>query len=228
MKQHVSILLGEEEGAGTVMAGDVANPIPVIGKTVKRKPLKKKKKSEIEEDAKGIKTSDNDGHSHYVTDLEPEMVTKDGSAFLTTSKDGGHIHTVSLDVPQVEKILNHKEVKTQTSKDDGHTHDVIFISSRTLEELKGEKVETEENTNSNMIEETDKFKYFLEGDKKVFEILDEADFNIFYQGLRKVNPRFWRQSPITVKMMERMNENRGLWFVVRYGDKQYKPFDKTI
>lgn len=79
---------------------------------------------------------------------------------------------------------------------------------------------------SNMIEETTKYKYYNDGDRKVFEIMERADFDMFYQGLRKKNNRIWRQGETCTKMLQIMNENRGLWFEVRFGDRMYKPFDK--
>lgn len=91
---------------------------------------------------------------------------------------------------------------------------------------KDDKKKSKLTENSNMIEETENYKFYNDGDRKVFEILDEADFNMFYQGLKKANNRIWRQGETCSKMMEHMNKNRGLWFEVRFGDRIYKPFDK--
>ena len=102
------------------------------------------------------------------------------------------------------------------------------LKAKKTEELE----ETTQQKDPNMIEETATYKYYNDGDRKVFEMLDESDFHKFYQGLKRGNNRFWRNSPMmggsptTEKMMEKMNENRGLWFEVRYDNRIYKPFDK--
>ena len=279
----LNLVMEDGEGAGTVVAGDVAvfNPVLGAGKKNKRKVLKKVDEiDETSDNKKGIVTGETEDHLHFLADLKDNMTANDGSANITTTPADNHTHTVSLSAEQVDKILDQRQVRTHTSKDNGHTHEVVFISSKKLEELdesmQGDEMEMQQEGSKNltmkykeeseideredlavvadrarqalsaeaarkrqeadkklassnesyMIEDAGEYIYFREGEKKVFEMFEEKDFNVFIQGLKKSNPRFWRTTPTNEAMMIKMNENRGLWFEVRFGDQVFKPFDK--
>jgi len=64
-------------------------------------------------------------------------------------------------------------------------------------------------------------------EKRIFEFLNESDFVHFQQGLRRGNARYWRQRPSTAKMLEKMNENKGRTFVVKFNEEETAPFIKN-
>lgn len=176
-------------------------------------------------------------HTHTVT-LTPDQVKKilDQRQVRThTSSDDGHTHEVvfisSKKLEELTESIQGEKVETQNIEE---REDLVVVADRARKALSDEaerkRKESEKKRasmkESYILEDAGAYVYFREGEKNVFEMFEENDFNVFIQGLKRNNPRFWRTTPINEKMMEKMNENRGLWFEVRFGDRSYKPFDK--
>ncbi len=79
-----------------------------------------------------------------------------------------------------------------------------------------------------MIQENDNFRFFHDDKdgKNVFEILDPMDHQIFQQGMKKGDSRFWRNNETTAAMLTHMNSHRARNFVVRYDGNEMQPVTK--
>lgn len=67
------------------------------------------------------------------------------------------------------------------------------------------------------------WKFYQEGDQKIFEIIKEDDFNQFRIGYKKGNRRYWQQNPVLREMMDCMNSEKTRNFVVKFKEGLYNP-----
>ena len=196
--------------AGAVTSGDLAQTNPKLGaKTQKRK--------KIEETGSKIETSTDDGHNHFFVVGDGETVN--GGLSIKKSSPGkknGHIHSVYISSGQLKSLKNGNRLTVTTSKDDGHTHSVSF-DPETLKNKLGEK-------NMDTIQETDGYKFYNSGDRKIFEFKKSEDFANIQLGFKKRNFRYFRESQAGTDMLETLQSHKGKNFVVKCGNHEWRPF----
>ena len=74
-----------------------------------------------------------------------------------------------------------------------------------------------------VIETNEKYEIYEEGDYTLFEFFNEQDFLVYTQGLKKDNPRIWRQTPATLAMNEALQKYRSSGFRVKYANQVSSP-----
>lgn len=196
-------LLNQYFREDTVVSGDIAQPMVKLGGVRKR----------LKEKSQKIETSKDAGHKHII-DLS-SIDINNNNLVMSTSKDDGHTHKVILPPQLVDNLDSEESVEVDTIRDKtGHDHRVLLdLTKLDLGEKK-----------MDIIKEGESFRFFIENQFKVFELLNESDHDLFAMGVRKANYRYWRQFPAGVALLTVMQEHRGKNLIVRYGDKECRPF----
>jgi hypothetical protein len=74
------------------------------------------------------------------------------------------------------------------------------------------------------IQETDGYRFYNSGDRKVFEFLKTEDFPNIQLGFKKRNFRYFRESESGRDLLEALLTHKGKNVVVKCGDFEWKPF----
>lgn len=74
------------------------------------------------------------------------------------------------------------------------------------------------------IEETENYKFYKVGDRKIFEFKKTEDFPGIQLGFKKRNFRYFRESQAGLDLLNTLNAHRGRDFIVKCGNYEWSPF----
>jgi len=117
--------------------------------------------------------------------------------------------------------IKEEESITTVSGDIAQTDGRLFKEPEKRDPFKNKKKEKDNNM---IIKENDQFKFYKEGERKIFEFKNHSDFENFQLGLKKANHRYWRLTEACISMLEMLQQHKGKEFVVRFQDKECSPY----